>query len=110
MTSVVGTKGLGAVSKTGMATTKVAAKAGVSTVKGALKETSITNLLPYAPQHQLAGVNVGGVPFNTVDSVGLRDRLLSVAKGIDNASVTNKSNLYRGDSLLHSPKFRVQVI
>ncbi|MGD7007029.1 pre-toxin TG domain-containing protein [Metabacillus sp. 84] len=25
------------------------------------------------------------------------------AKGIDNASVTNKSNLYRGDSLLHSP-------
>ncbi|TCN26340.1 pre-toxin TG domain-containing protein [Mesobacillus foraminis] len=26
-----------------------------------------------------------------------------VDKGIDNASVTNKSNLYRGDSLLHSP-------
>ncbi|WP_397538197.1 ribonuclease YeeF family protein [Rummeliibacillus pycnus] len=80
VTSVVGTKGAGAVTKAGMATTKAAAKAGVSTVKGALKETSIPNLFPYAPQHQLAGVNVGGVPYNTVDSVGLRDRLLSVAK------------------------------
>ncbi|WP_397537124.1 HNH endonuclease signature motif containing protein [Rummeliibacillus pycnus] len=80
LTSVVGTKGAGAVTKAGMATTKAAAKAGVSTVKGALKETSIPNLFPYAPQHQLAGVNVGSVPFNTVDSVGLRDRLLSVAK------------------------------
>ncbi|WP_397538200.1 hypothetical protein [Rummeliibacillus pycnus] len=80
VTSVVGTKGAGAVTKAGMATTKAAAKAGVSTVKGALKETSIPNLFPYAPQHQLAGVNVGGVPFNTVDSVGLRDKLLSVAK------------------------------
>ncbi len=78
--SVVGTKGVGAVSKTGMATTKAAAKAGVGTVKGALKETSIPNLFPYAPQHQLAGANMGVVPFNTVDSVGLRDRLLTMAK------------------------------
>lgn len=77
--SAVGTKGLGAVSKTGMATTKAAAKAGVGTVKGALKETSIPNLFPYAPQHQLAGANMGVVPFNTVDSVGLRDRLLTMA-------------------------------
>ncbi|HWI49485.1 MAG TPA: T7SS effector LXG polymorphic toxin, partial [Rummeliibacillus sp.] len=86
VTSVVGTKGAGAVSKAGMATTKAAAKAGVSTVKGALKETSIPNLFPYAPQHQLAGVNVGGVPFNTVNSIGLRDRLLSMAQKVSNSS------------------------
>ncbi|MGG0658087.1 T7SS effector LXG polymorphic toxin [Rummeliibacillus pycnus] len=79
-TSVVGTKGAGAVTKAGMATTKAAAKAGVSTVKGALKETPIPNLFPYAPQHQLAGANLGVVPFNTVNSVGLKDRLLSMAK------------------------------
>ncbi|WP_397537120.1 T7SS effector LXG polymorphic toxin [Rummeliibacillus pycnus] len=98
LTSVVGTKGAGAVTKAGMATTKAAAKAGVSTVKGALKETSITNLLPYAPQHQLAGVNVGGVPFNTVDSAGLRDRLLSVAKGsVEDFNPKTATNKQKGN-------------
>ncbi|WP_312755954.1 polymorphic toxin type 15 domain-containing protein, partial [Rummeliibacillus suwonensis] len=74
--SAVGTKGLGAVSKTVKATTKV----GVSKVKGAAQKIPTLNLYPYAPQHQLVGVNAGGVPYNTVNSVGLRDQLISMAK------------------------------
>ena len=62
--SVVGTKGLGAVTKTGMTTVKVTAKVGVNKVKGAAQKIPTLNLYPYAPQHQLVGVNAGGVPFN----------------------------------------------
>ncbi|MBO2536949.1 HNH/ENDO VII family nuclease [Rummeliibacillus suwonensis] len=74
--SAVGTKGLGAVSKTVKATSKV----GVHKVKGAAQKIPTLNLYPYAPQHQLAGVNAGIVPYNTVNSVGLRDQLISMAK------------------------------
>ena len=78
--SVVGTKGLGAVTKTGMTTVKATAKVGVRKVKGAAKKIPTLNLYPYAPQHQLVGVNAGVVPYNTVNSVGLRDQLISMAK------------------------------
>lgn len=74
-TSVVGTKGAGAVTKTGVATTKAAA------VKGATKAkelVSIPNLLPYNPKNQLS--LAGGVPYNVVNGVGLRDQLISMAK------------------------------
>ncbi|WP_146552510.1 AHH domain-containing protein [Rummeliibacillus sp. SL167] len=76
----VGTKGLGAVTKTGMTTVKATAKVGVHKVKGAAQKISPLNLYPYAPQHQLVGVNAGVVPYNTVNSVGLRDQLISMAK------------------------------
>ncbi|WP_146552574.1 T7SS effector LXG polymorphic toxin [Rummeliibacillus sp. SL167] len=78
--SAVGTKGLGAVSKTGMTTVKVTAKVGVHKVKGAAQKIPTLDLYPYAPQHQLAGVNAGIVPYNTVNSVRLRDQLISMAK------------------------------
>ncbi|WP_146548949.1 T7SS effector LXG polymorphic toxin [Rummeliibacillus suwonensis] len=78
--SVVGTKGLGAVTKTGMTTVKATAKVGVHKVKGAAQKIPTLDLYPYAPQHQLAGVNAGIVPYNTVNSVGLRDQLISMAK------------------------------
>ena len=78
--SVVGTKGLGAVSKTGMATTKVATKAGASKVKGAAQKISGLDLLPYSPRNQLAYANVGVVPYNVVNGAGVKDQLLSMAK------------------------------
>ncbi|WP_342602828.1 T7SS effector LXG polymorphic toxin [Peribacillus sp. FSL E2-0159] len=88
VTSVVGTKGAGAVAKTGAATTKAAA------VKGATKAkelVSIPNLLPYNPKNQLS--LAGGVPYNVVNGTGLKDQLISMARveyevsgrGIDNA-------------------------
>ncbi|MGE6375973.1 T7SS effector LXG polymorphic toxin [Peribacillus muralis] len=74
VTTVVGTKGAGAIMKTGVATTKAAA------VKGAVKakELSIPNLLPYNPKNQLS--MAGGVPYNVVDGVGLKEQLVSMAR------------------------------
>lgn len=75
VTSVVGTKGAGAVAKTGVATTKAAA------VKGAIKVkelATIPNLLPYNPKNQLS--LAGGVPYNVVNGVGLKEQLISMAK------------------------------
>ncbi|MDM5211008.1 T7SS effector LXG polymorphic toxin [Peribacillus sp. NJ4] len=77
VTSVVGTKGAGAVAKTGVATTKAAA------VKGAAKAkelVSIPNLLPYNPKNQLS--LAGGVPYNVVNGAGLRDQLISKAQKV----------------------------
>ncbi|MFD4930403.1 ribonuclease YeeF family protein [Peribacillus butanolivorans] len=102
VTSVVGTKGAGAVTKTGVATTKAAA------VKGATKAkelVSIPNLLPYNPKNQLS--LAGGVPYNVVNGVGLRDQLISMArvesevsgKGIDNVKSGDKSSLAPGGGL-----------
>ncbi|MBO2536956.1 HNH/ENDO VII family nuclease [Rummeliibacillus suwonensis] len=84
--SVVGTKGLGAVTKTGMTTVKATAKVGVSKVKGAAQKIPTLNLYPYVPQHQLADVNAGIVPYNTVNIVGLRDQLISKAQKVSNTS------------------------
>ncbi|MDP9739366.1 UNVERIFIED_ORG: putative ribonuclease toxin of YeeF-YezG toxin-antitoxin module [Bacillus sp. B2I3] len=75
VTSVVGTKGAGAVAKTGAATTKAAA------VKGATKAKElvyIPNLLPYNPKNQLS--LAGAVPYNVVNGVGLKDQLISMAR------------------------------
>ncbi|MED3995591.1 T7SS effector LXG polymorphic toxin [Peribacillus frigoritolerans] len=76
VTSVVGTKGAGAVAKTGVATTKAAAVKGVTKAK----EFSIPNLLPYNPKNQLS--LAGGVPYNVVNGVGLRDQLISKAQKV----------------------------
>lgn len=75
VTSVVGTKGAGAVAKTGVATTKAAAVKGATKVK---ELASIPNLLPYNPKNQLS--MAGGVPYNVVDGVGLKERLVSMAR------------------------------
>ncbi|AMM95634.1 hypothetical protein UP17_20100 [Peribacillus simplex] len=75
VTSVVGTKGAGAVTKTGVATTKAAAVKGVTKAKELI---SIPNLLPYNPKNQLS--LAGGVPYNVVNGVGLKEQLISMAK------------------------------
>ncbi|MDF1996394.1 T7SS effector LXG polymorphic toxin [Peribacillus frigoritolerans] len=75
VTSVAGTKGAGAVAKTGIATTKAAAVKGVTKAKELI---SIPNLLPYNPKNQLS--LAGGVPYNVVNGVGLKDQLITMAK------------------------------
>ncbi|MED3987362.1 hypothetical protein P4646_25530 [Peribacillus simplex] len=75
ITSVVGTKGAGAVAKTGAATTKAAAVKGVTKAK---ELATIPNLLPYNPKNQLS--LAGGVPYNVVNGVGLKEQLISMAK------------------------------
>lgn len=75
VTSIVGTKGAGAITKTGVATTKAAAVKGVTKTK---ELVSIPNLLPYNPKNQLS--LVGGVPYNVVNGVGLKEQLISMAK------------------------------
>ncbi|MFF2496848.1 ribonuclease YeeF family protein [Peribacillus sp. NPDC058075] len=75
VTSVAGTKGAGAVAKTGAATTKAAAVKGVTKAK---ELTTIPNLLPYNPKNQLS--MAGGVPYNVVNGVGLKEQLISMAK------------------------------
>ncbi|WP_146551790.1 HNH/ENDO VII family nuclease [Rummeliibacillus sp. SL167] len=71
-----------------MTTVKATAKVGVHKVKGAAQKIPTLDLYPYAPQHQLVGVNVnaGGVPYNTVNSVRLRDQLISKAQKVSNTS------------------------
>ncbi|WP_458354464.1 T7SS effector LXG polymorphic toxin [Peribacillus frigoritolerans] len=75
VTSVVGTKGAGAITKTGVATTKAAAVKGVTKAK---ELVSIPNLLPYNPKNQLS--LAGGVPYNVVNGAGLKEQLISMAK------------------------------
>lgn len=75
VTSVVGTKGAGALTKTGLATTKAAAVKGATKAKELI---SIPNLLPYNPKNQLS--LAGGVPYNVVNGVGLKEQLISMAK------------------------------
>ncbi|MFB6803983.1 T7SS effector LXG polymorphic toxin [Peribacillus butanolivorans] len=75
VTSVVGTKGAGAVTKTGVATTKAAAVKGVTKAK---ELATIPNLLPYNPKNQLS--LAGGVPYNVVNGTGLKEQLISMAK------------------------------
>ncbi|QOS90833.1 T7SS effector LXG polymorphic toxin [Peribacillus sp. JNUCC41] len=75
VTSVVGTKGAGAITKTGVATTKAAAVKGVTKAK---ELATIPNLLPYNPKNQLS--LAGGVPYNVVNGVGLKEQLITMAK------------------------------
>lgn len=76
VTSIVGTKGANALVKTGT----TAAKAGVPTIVSAINNASasLANLLPYTPRPQLA--MPGGIPYNVVNGVGLKDQLISMAK------------------------------
>nr|WP_280524857.1 T7SS effector LXG polymorphic toxin [Rummeliibacillus suwonensis] len=115
--SVVGTKGLGAVTKTGMTTVKATAKVGVRKVKGAAQKIPTLDLYPYAPQHQLVGVNAGVVPYNTVNSVGLRDQLISMAKmetmGSDKVSITKNAEhvgKLKGKEVLLKDIFEKEII
>nr|WP_256371031.1 T7SS effector LXG polymorphic toxin [Psychrobacillus sp. OK028] len=74
--SVVGTKGVGALTKSGV----TVAKTAVPKVAGAAKNTStsLANILPYGPRPQFAFA--GEVPYNTVNATGLRDQMISIAR------------------------------
>ncbi|MEN1970025.1 hypothetical protein WMZ97_18365 [Lentibacillus sp. N15] len=76
LTTVFGTKGTGAVTKTGVATTKAGAKTVAET---AAKSTDLSRFLPYAPQHQLA-TNGVHVPYNVFDGWNLRDQVVLKAE------------------------------
>lgn len=96
VTSVVGTKGAGAITKTGVATTKATA------VKGATKAkelATIPSLLPYNPKNQLS--MAGGVPYNVVNGAGLKDQLISMAKV--ESEVSGRGT---GKDLSKSPRYK----
>ncbi|MDQ0221348.1 TIGR01741 family protein [Peribacillus cavernae] len=80
VTSVVGTKGTTAVVKTGVADTRKVARKVADKTNTAAKQISIQNLLPYNLNRQVA--LDGGVPYNTVNSVNLKEQLISKAKAI----------------------------
>jgi len=88
VTSVAGTKGAGAVAKTGVATTKAAAVKGVTKAK---ELATIPNLLPYNPKNQLS--LAGGVPYNVVNGAGLKEQLISMAKVESEVSGRVNSNV-----------------
>ncbi|MDI2587284.1 hypothetical protein OR571_09260 [Psychrobacillus sp. NEAU-3TGS] len=75
-TSIVGTKGVGALTKSGVAATKAA----VPRVSGAVNNASasLANLLPYGPRPQFA--IAGEVPYNAVNANGLKDQIISMAR------------------------------
>ncbi|GGA33848.1 AHH domain-containing protein [Psychrobacillus lasiicapitis] len=86
-TSIVGTKGVGALTKSGVAATKAA----VPTVTGAINNASasLANLLPYGPRPQFA--IAGEVPYNTVNANGLKDQIISMASVASGVKGTGKT-------------------
>ncbi|MEC3665135.1 T7SS effector LXG polymorphic toxin [Bacillus velezensis] len=75
ITSVVGTKGAGSLTKADVAG-KVTSK--LSKASSKVKDVSIADLLPYNPRYDV--VPAGGVPYNVVNSGGLKDSILNFAK------------------------------
>src|SRR5699024_7740337 len=76
----VGTKGVGTATKTGVATTKTAAKnAGKH-----IRNVDVSNLFPYAPRYQFAPA--GPVPYNVVDGKVLKDETISMAKKLSDSN------------------------
>ncbi len=75
-TSIVGTKGVGALTKSGVTITKAVAPKVVGAANNA--SDSLANLLPYGPRTQFA--IAGQVPYNTVNAAGLRDQVISIAR------------------------------
>ncbi|QUG40118.1 hypothetical protein KD050_12415 [Psychrobacillus sp. INOP01] len=76
-TSVVGTKGVGALTKSGVTVTKAVVPKVAGLANNA--SASLANLLPYGPRPQFA--NAGEVPYNTVNATGLSDELISMGIG-----------------------------
>jgi predicted ribonuclease toxin of YeeF-YezG toxin-antitoxin module len=82
----------------------------VAAVKGATKAkelATIPNLLPYNPKNQLS--LAGGVPYNVVNGVGLKDQLISMAKVESEVSGKGKGNdikkvKFTKDQLATKPK------
>ena len=78
VTAVVGTKGAGTITKTGVATTKSAVQKSVTTAQNAMQSSRLEQLLPYRTHMQVA--TPGGVPFNVINGPVKRDQLISMVK------------------------------
>ncbi|WP_419882932.1 T7SS effector LXG polymorphic toxin [Peribacillus sp. B-H-3] len=92
--NAIGSKGMGAVAKTGMATTRIAV------IKGASKARKFVQIPQRTPWEYQFAVD-GQVPYNTVNSKRLLDRLSAfsaegkVGKGIDKTVKSNDVVPYR---------------
>ena len=73
-TAVVGTKGAGTITKTGVATTKTGAKKAVESAK----RLDLNELFPYSSKYQVA--TVGNVPHGIVDGRKLLENRLLMAE------------------------------
>ncbi|WP_224740723.1 ribonuclease YeeF family protein [Bacillus sp. 28A-2] len=80
---VFGSKGAGAITKTGTTAAKTTVKKGLEQGAKSLDRVSIPNLLPYSPKFQLAGG--GKLPYNVFDGENIKNKLLSMAKRLDNS-------------------------
>ena len=81
--------GVGAGAKAGAVTTK--AVKGAEAVNKMNKTVDIKKYLLYAPQHQLATPE--GIPYNVVNSEGLKEKLISMAK-VENKGTGNSYNYW----------------
>ncbi|MEK3979148.1 T7SS effector LXG polymorphic toxin [Psychrobacillus sp. FSL K6-2836] len=91
-TSVVGTKGVGALTKSGVTVTKAVVPKVVGAANNA--SDSLANLLPYGPRTQFA--IAGEVPYNTVNATGLRDQVTSIVRvesGVKGTGDTKTKNI-----------------
>ncbi|MFD4419028.1 DNA/RNA non-specific endonuclease [Bacillus safensis] len=82
---VFGSKGAGAITKTGTTAAKTTVKKGLEQGAKSLDRVSIPNLLPYSPKFQMAGGPK--LPYNVFDGENLKNKLLSMAKRLDNQPV-----------------------
>ncbi|KJF45915.1 T7SS effector LXG polymorphic toxin, partial [Bacillus altitudinis] len=81
---VFGSKGAGAITKTGTTAAKTTVKKGLEQGAKSLDRVSIPNLLPYSPKFQMAGGQK--LPYNVFDGENIKNKLLSMAKRLDNNS------------------------
>ncbi|WP_249117672.1 ribonuclease YeeF family protein [Bacillus safensis] len=80
---VFGSKGAGAITKTGTTAAKTTVKKGLEQGARSIDNVTIPNLLPYSPKFQLAGG--GKLPYNVFDGENIKNKLLSMAKRLDNS-------------------------
>ncbi|MDX5485945.1 DNA/RNA non-specific endonuclease [Bacillus pumilus] len=81
---VFGSKGAGAITKTGTTAAKTTVKKGLEQGAKSIDRVSIPSLLPYSPKFQMAGGPK--LPYNVFDGENLKNKLLSMAKRLDNNS------------------------
>ncbi|MCM2988279.1 hypothetical protein M3580_03405 [Bacillus safensis] len=75
---VFGSKGTGAITKTGTTAAKTTVKKGLEQGAKSIVNVSIPNLLPYSPKFQMTGG--GKLLYNVFDGENIKNKLLSMAK------------------------------
>ena len=100
VTAVVGTKGAGTITKTGVATTKAGAKKAVDSAK----RLDLTELFPYSSKYQVA--TVGNVPHGVVDGRKLLENRLLMAEKLTDSGGGLKGSGTTNPAWL-SDKFKV---